>query len=91
MTGLGQKMDGGVFHWDVEYRRKSRLWGIKMVSSVWDTLNIWDVCEWLGLWFCLGIADLAYSIPYLLVEVMGMDKLPEREKGTYFLINHFAF
>lgn len=26
-----------------------------------------------------GIADLAYSIPYLVVEVIGMDKLPERE------------
>ena len=59
--------------------------GIKMVSSVWDTLNIWDVCEWLDLWFWPGIADLAYSIPYLVVEVMGMDKLPERErKGNLF-------
>lgn len=38
-----------------------------------------------------GLQIWHYSIPYLLVEVMGMDKLPEREKGTYFLINHFAF
>lgn len=28
----------------------------------------------------LGLQILAYSIPYLVVEVMGMDKLPEREK-----------
>lgn len=32
------------------------------------------------MWFWAGIADLAYSIPYLVVEVMGMDKLPEKQK-----------
>lgn len=44
----------------------------------------------MDLWFWAGIADLAFSIPYLVVEVMGMDKLPVREKWTYFLVNHFA-
>lgn len=39
------------------------------------------------MWFWVGITDLAYSFPYLVVEVMGRDPLPERgEREPVFLL-----
>ena len=84
--------DGGIIHWDVDYEKRSRLLGIKMVSAVWEVMNFWDICGWIDLWFWVGIADLAYSFPYFGSWSHGKGSITrERGKGTYFLINRFAF